>query len=201
MLKSWFTAVFTIALGCTNMSLQTSGMTAPIKIVISFSTDDLVGQMTQIDISVLMTDDTRTLYASGDKDSGDHHGGDGVHPVRGAIFVHRYSFGQQINAAALFHPDMVYEQGRITARDTLATGIPWIFGPFLGISRNPLWPQTFESQTLRLSVKTRAMTRRWQMQLYVVCRAIAPEALDHMSMIATDNFFMNGTMALLEKNP
>ncbi|KAG1711300.1 hypothetical protein DVH05_008553 [Phytophthora capsici] len=70
----------------------------------------------------------------------------GFDSVHGAIFVRGPTlFGQQINGAASFRPDLVYEQGRITARDTLAAGIPWIFGPILGISRNPLWPRTFET--------------------------------------------------------
>ncbi|POM77326.1 Glycoside hydrolase [Phytophthora palmivora] len=131
MLKSCFTAVITIALGCTNTSLQTSGMTAPIKIVISFSTEDLVGQMTQIDISVLMADDTRTLYESAR-----------CH-LRPSLL-----FGQQINAAALFHPDMVYESLLVIR----------LLPGFLGLPCG--------HERLRLLVKTRTMTRRWQMQLY-----------------------------------
>ncbi|CEG44721.1 glycoside hydrolase [Plasmopara halstedii] len=54
-------------------------------------------------------------------------------------------FGQQINAAASFNPNLVYKQGRITARDTLASGIPWIFDPVLDIVHNPLWPRVYET--------------------------------------------------------
>lgn len=64
----------------------------------------------------------------------------GANYVRGAVL-----FGQQINAAATFNPDLVYNMGRITARDTGAAGIPWLFAPILEISQNPLWARTFET--------------------------------------------------------
>ncbi|GMF16740.1 unnamed protein product [Phytophthora lilii] len=71
------------------------------------------------------------------------YGLDSVHGadyVRGAVL-----FGQQINAAATFNPGLVYNMGRITARDTGAAGIPWLFAPILEISQNPLWARTFET--------------------------------------------------------
>uniref|UniRef100_H3G931 beta-glucosidase n=1 Tax=Phytophthora ramorum TaxID=164328 RepID=H3G931_PHYRM len=54
-------------------------------------------------------------------------------------------FGHQINAAATFNPDIAYEQARITARDALAAGIPWVFDPVLDIVHNPLWPRVYET--------------------------------------------------------
>lgn len=71
------------------------------------------------------------------------YGLDSVHGadyVRGAVI-----FGQQINAAATFNPDLVFDMGRITARDTAAAGIPWLFAPILEVSHNPLWARTFET--------------------------------------------------------
>ncbi|GMF18360.1 unnamed protein product [Phytophthora fragariaefolia] len=71
------------------------------------------------------------------------YGLDSVHGadyVRGAVL-----YGQQLNAAATFNPDLVYDMGRITARDTAVAGIPWLFAPILEISRNPLWARTFET--------------------------------------------------------
>ncbi|GMF31920.1 unnamed protein product [Phytophthora fragariaefolia] len=62
-----------------------------------------------------------------------------------AMVMDTVYFGQQINAAATFNPDLVYEQGRITARDTLAAGIPWVFDPVLDIMHNPLWPRVYET--------------------------------------------------------
>ncbi|CAH0522659.1 unnamed protein product [Peronospora belbahrii] len=84
----------------------------------------------------------QAIYAS----HGSHpiiYGIDSVHGanyVRGAVM-----FGQQLNAAATFNPELVYEMGRIAARDTGAAGIPWLFAPILEISQNPLWARTFET--------------------------------------------------------
>jgi beta-glucosidase len=64
----------------------------------------------------------------------------GANYVRGAV-----SFGQQLNAAASFNVSLVSEVGAITARDTLAAGIPWVFAPILDISQNALWSRTFET--------------------------------------------------------
>ncbi|RLN67653.1 hypothetical protein BBJ28_00024618, partial [Nothophytophthora sp. Chile5] len=70
----------------------------------------------------------------------------GVDAVHGnALIADTVHFGQQINAAASFNPDLVYEQGRITGRDAEAAGMSWIFGPILDISHNPLWPRTYET--------------------------------------------------------
>ncbi|KAG2502365.1 hypothetical protein JM16_009867, partial [Phytophthora kernoviae] len=70
----------------------------------------------------------------------------GVDAAHGnAMVTDTVFFGQQINAAATFNPDLVYEQSRITARDALAAGIPWVFDPVLDIMRNPLWPRVYET--------------------------------------------------------
>ncbi|KAE8880166.1 Lysosomal beta glucosidase [Phytophthora fragariae] len=70
----------------------------------------------------------------------------GLDSVHGANYVGGATlFGQQLNAAATFNPNLVYDMGRITARDTAASGIPWLFAPILEISQNPLWARTFET--------------------------------------------------------
>ncbi|RLN94310.1 hypothetical protein BBJ28_00003832 [Nothophytophthora sp. Chile5] len=70
----------------------------------------------------------------------------GLDSVHGAIYVAgAVIFGQEINGGASFNPDLVYEMGRITGRDTEAAGIPWIFGPILDLSQNPLWSRTYET--------------------------------------------------------
>ncbi|OWZ09872.1 Glycoside hydrolase [Phytophthora megakarya] len=68
------------------------------------------------------------------------YGMDAVHGS--ALLTDTVFFGQQINAGASFNPDLMYDQGRITARDALAAGISWVFSPVLDISHNPLWPRT-----------------------------------------------------------
>ncbi|KAG7401917.1 hypothetical protein PHYBOEH_009497 [Phytophthora boehmeriae] len=70
----------------------------------------------------------------------------GLDSVHGAGFVlNTTMFGAQLNGAATFNPDLVYEMGRVTGQDTQAAGIPWVFGPILEISSNPLWPRTYET--------------------------------------------------------
>ena len=70
----------------------------------------------------------------------------GIDSVHGANYIEgAVIFPQQINGAAAFNPDLVYEMGRITAKDTLAAGIPWIFGPILGISVRSQWARVYET--------------------------------------------------------
>lgn len=70
----------------------------------------------------------------------------GIDSLHGAGFTSgAVLFGQPINGAATFNPDLAYEMGRISGRDTLAAGTPWIFGPMLEISQNPLWPRVYET--------------------------------------------------------
>ncbi|KAG7399859.1 hypothetical protein PHYBOEH_007720 [Phytophthora boehmeriae] len=158
-------------------------------IVAGFSMDQVIGEMTQIDISTVIYPEDNTLnedqvraYAQQhvgsylntiwDEPLGEKFGWNatewraivsriqeitmeennghpilyGLDSVHGANYVTgAVIFPQQINAGASFNVDLAYEMGRITARDTLAAGIPWIFGPILDISQNPLWSRTYET--------------------------------------------------------
>ncbi|RLN43891.1 hypothetical protein BBJ28_00022797, partial [Nothophytophthora sp. Chile5] len=195
MLKSWLTAVCCTAL---SLAVHNGGQFVAAdewdsqvdSIMANFTTEDIVGQMTQIAAYGLINstyeldEDTVREYAKlhvgsylsppmsilGEVDgsygwttsqmrdfvtriqeiameeNGGHpmiYGTDAVHG--NALLLDTVFFGQQINGAASFNPDLVYEQGRITGRDTEAAGIPWVFGPILGISHNPLWPRTYET--------------------------------------------------------
>ncbi|EQC39405.1 hypothetical protein SDRG_03607 [Saprolegnia diclina VS20] len=160
-------------------------------LVASMDLDALVGQMTQLDISMLLNDDDKTInvekvrhfaklkigsYLNSPFNGGPAADGKlgystdewrhiletiqsihmeendghpivyGIDSVHGAIYVRdAVVFGQQINGAATFNPALVREMGRITGYDTEAAGIPWIFAPILDVSKNPLWPRTFET--------------------------------------------------------
>ncbi|DBA00344.1 TPA: hypothetical protein N0F65_000529 [Lagenidium giganteum] len=152
--------------------------------------DEVIGQMTQINIDSILNTDNGTLdeaklrtfakhkvgsylnspFAGGDKNgkygwtaeewrkvitriqeiSMEENGGHpiiyGLDSVHGAGYVtNAVIFGQQINGGATFNPDLVYEMGRITGRDTVAAGVSWAFAPILEISQNPLWARTFET--------------------------------------------------------
>ncbi|TYZ52676.1 hypothetical protein PybrP1_005270 [[Pythium] brassicae (nom. inval.)] len=158
-------------------------------IVDEFSTDDILGQMTQIDIVNVLNEDAtlneakvreyarsrvgslinspfsggpvrgkygwtaaewRAVVQRIQEISMEENGGHplvfGIDSAHGATYVtNAVLFGQQINAAASFNPTLVHEVGRITARDSTAAGLSWIFAPTLEISQNPLWSRTFET--------------------------------------------------------
>ncbi|TMW60779.1 hypothetical protein Poli38472_000821 [Pythium oligandrum] len=192
MLKTWVKAICCTALAMAIVPRGALGESADDrakKIVDSFSVDQVLGQMTQINLDVILDsqghlneDKVRELaklhvgsYLGGQYMNGAKNGtyantvdewrkmitriqeihtevdnGNpviyGIDSVHGAIFVQNATiFGQQINGGASFNPDLVRKMGEITGRDTAAAGIPWIFGPILEISQNPLWARTFET--------------------------------------------------------
>jgi len=69
----------------------------------------------------------------------------GIDSVHGAVYVGGATiFPHQINCAAAMNVAAAQQMGRITAKDTKAAGIPWLFAPILGISVQPAWSRTFE---------------------------------------------------------
>ena len=54
-------------------------------------------------------------------------------------------FPQQIGLAATFNRELANKQGLVTAQDTLACGIPWMFSPILDLAVNPLWARFWET--------------------------------------------------------
>ena len=70
----------------------------------------------------------------------------GLDSVHGAIYVRGATiFPHQINQAATFNTASTQQAGRITAKDTKAAGIPWIFAPILGIATHPGWSRVMET--------------------------------------------------------
>ncbi|KFH71262.1 hypothetical protein MVEG_01563 [Podila verticillata NRRL 6337] len=70
----------------------------------------------------------------------------GLDSVHGANYVDGAAlFPQQIGVAATFNTSIAYESGRITAKDTRAAGIPWVFAPILDIAVHKLWPRVYET--------------------------------------------------------
>ncbi|RQM14528.1 hypothetical protein DD237_003163 [Peronospora effusa] len=191
MLKSWLTAVFLPGVVLALTSVENEALDAQAQeIVDGFSVAELMGQMTQLDISTVMNGDTYELnedavrtfarmnvgsylntFLSSQSVDGNYgynatefrslihriqeitmeeNGGHpilyGIDSIHGASYVTgAMLFPQQINCGASFNPDLVYEMARITARDTEAAGIPWVFGPILDISQNSLWARTYET--------------------------------------------------------
>lgn len=64
----------------------------------------------------------------------------GLDSIHGATYVRDAAlFPAAINLAATFDEQLAYQQGQITAKDTRAAGVPWIFAPVLGLGLQPLW--------------------------------------------------------------
>ncbi|MCH5239046.1 MAG: glycoside hydrolase family 3 C-terminal domain-containing protein [Muribaculaceae bacterium] len=54
-------------------------------------------------------------------------------------------FPQEINMAASFNRELVREGARITAYESRACDIPWVYNPVMDLGRNPIWPRIWES--------------------------------------------------------
>lgn len=54
-------------------------------------------------------------------------------------------FPQEINMAASFNRELVREGAKITAYETRACDIPWVYNPVMDLGRNPVWPRIWES--------------------------------------------------------
>ena len=70
----------------------------------------------------------------------------GIDSIHGASYVYGSTvFPQQLTTAASFNTSLSYEAGVVTGRDTIASGIPWLFSPVLGLALSPLWPRFWET--------------------------------------------------------
>lgn len=54
-------------------------------------------------------------------------------------------FPQEINMAASFNRELVREGAKITAYESRACDIPWVYNPVMDLGRNPIWPRIWES--------------------------------------------------------
>ena len=54
-------------------------------------------------------------------------------------------FPQEINMAASLNRELVREGARITAYESRACDIPWVYNPVMDLGRNPVWPRIWES--------------------------------------------------------
>lgn len=70
----------------------------------------------------------------------------GIDSIHGGTFIDGSTlFPQQINAGASFNRTAAAEVGRITAKDTRASGVPWNFSPVLDLCGNKLWSRVWET--------------------------------------------------------
>jgi beta-glucosidase len=78
-------------------------------------------------------------------------GGVGIPAIWGTDAMHGHSnivgatlFPHNIGLGAANDPDLIYEIGRITALEMLATGLDWTFAPTIAVVRNDRWGRTYE---------------------------------------------------------
>ncbi len=70
----------------------------------------------------------------------------GIDSIHGANYVLGATlFPQDIAMAATGNVELMEKNGKITALETRAAGIPWNFGPVLDVGRHPMWPRLYET--------------------------------------------------------
>jgi beta-glucosidase len=70
----------------------------------------------------------------------------GIDAIHGATYTNGATlFPQAINMGASFDRNLAREEGRITAEEVRASGIPWNYYPVLDVGRQPLWPRLWET--------------------------------------------------------
>ena len=70
----------------------------------------------------------------------------GIDAIHGASYTAGATlFPQQIGLAATFNPNLVKRGAEISAYETRASSIPWVFSPDLDFPRNPAWSRIWES--------------------------------------------------------
>jgi beta-glucosidase len=70
----------------------------------------------------------------------------GIDAIHGASYTQGATlFPQQIGLAATFNTDLVKRGAQISAYETRASSIPWVFSPDLDFPRNPAWSRMWES--------------------------------------------------------
>jgi beta-glucosidase len=70
----------------------------------------------------------------------------GIDAIHGSSYTTGATlFPQQIGMAATFSTDLVKKGAEISAYETRASSIPWVFSPDLDLPRNPAWSRIWES--------------------------------------------------------
>lgn len=70
----------------------------------------------------------------------------GVDQIHGASYTWGATlFPQEVGQGASFNPAIPRRIGEITAYETRACLIPWVYSPVMDVARSPLWPRMWES--------------------------------------------------------
>lgn len=90
----------------------------------------------------------------------------GVDQIHGASYTYGATlFPQEVGQGASFNPEIPFRIGQITAYESRACLIPWVYSPVMDIARSPLWPRMWESfgeDVLVNSVMASALTKGLQ---------------------------------------
>lgn len=70
----------------------------------------------------------------------------GVDEIHGASYVWGATlFPQEVSQGASFNKNIPYRIGQITAYESRAALIPWVYSPVMDVARSPLWSRMWES--------------------------------------------------------
>ena len=70
----------------------------------------------------------------------------GIDAIHGATYTLGATlFPQEIGMAATWNPTLIRKAASITAYETRASAIPWVFSPVLGLGKQPAWPRLYET--------------------------------------------------------
>jgi beta-glucosidase len=70
----------------------------------------------------------------------------GLDSIHGATYIAGATlFPAQLTMAAAFDPEVARTAGAVTAKDTLAAGVNWLFSPVLGLALQPAWARFWET--------------------------------------------------------
>ena len=90
----------------------------------------------------------------------------GVDQIHGASYTWGATlFPQEVGQGASFNPAIPFRIGEITAYESRACLIPWVYSPVMDVARSPLWPRMWESfgeDVLVNSVMATELTRGLQ---------------------------------------
>jgi beta-glucosidase len=95
--------------------------------------------------------------------------GCGLPPLWGIDSVHGNNnvvgatlFPHNIGLGAADNPELMREIGSATARETRATGQPWVFAPTVAVARDDRWGRTYESYSEDPARRASGQSRRVQ---------------------------------------
>ena len=121
-------------------------------------------------------------------------GGVGIPVIWGVDAVHGHNnvigatiFPHNIGLGAARNPDLIRRIGEITAREVLATGLDWNFGPTVAVARDDRWGRTYESYSEDpeiVALYARALVEGLQGAVG------SPDFLDEERVIATAKHFL-----------